>query len=305
VYVLYLVFALTFFMSYGRSLMGINTNLQSSISSNKFDHMQRASSANNFTCYDSFNPSAQPNLATCCWYSDSTCCVNKRGNNTNGLPINYIVSALEKIHKDLGDTESDCFYVVIDILCSLCAPNTSAFWHLNDPMTFVMCNNVCNKMYDACISDIHYLVPNATTVPTNPYDLCDMVFASEENTVVKFAETNCFEGVPIETVKSSGCLIDLPTHENKGLSGGAIAGIIIAVFVVAFLILFCAGLMVYYYKKNQAGPADDPNKWFTLPENLFGKSRGTKPGDVTKDKKLLEGDNIEEMDFRSGEVTNL
>jgi len=271
--------------------------------------VQRANPPSNktYTCFDSYNPSPQSNLETCCWYSDSSCCIGADSNNT-GLPVRLIVNVLEKIHHELGDTVSDCFYVVIDILCSLCAPNTSIFWLLQDPMTFIMCNSICDKMFTYCLSDLQYLTPNASKVPTNPYELCDMVFASEENTNVKFADTNCFAGVPIETVKSSGCLIDLPTSgDGSGLSGGAIALIVIAVFVVAFMLLFGAGVAVHYYKKNHLGQTDDSKKWFTLPENLFGTKKEAGAATATPQKKqLLEDENLEDMDFRSGEdVTNL
>jgi len=270
------------------------------ISSSK--SVQRAANNSTLGCFNAYNPTPQSNLDTCCWYSDSSCCIGSNVNKT-GLPIRVIVNALEKIHNELGDTVSDCFYTIIDILCSFCAPNNSIFWQIQAPMTFVMCNSICDKMYTACLADLQYLVPNATKIPTNPYDLCDMVFAAEEHTVVKFADSNCFAGVPIETVKSSGCLIDLPNMGGGGgLSSGTIAGIIILVFVAAFLLLFGAGVAVHYYKKKY-GQTDDSKKWFTLPENLFGKKK--EAVNAKTDNKLLEDENAD-IDFRGGEsVTNL
>jgi len=234
------------------------------------------------TCIGNFAPQPSKNLETCCWYSGSTCCIN------SVINVSTLAVQLRGIHAELGHVDSDCYFALADLFCSLCSPNSAEiFQSVGGKVSFFMCNSECNKLYDACLKNVGYLFPNITDLPTNGPSFCTMMFTAEESITVTLADKDCFAGASLNKVKKSGCVPDVPAGfgQASGLSGGAIFGIVVGVTLfVCVILIIIAGLAFYFYRRSK--PQNAVNNWF--PDHLFGRKG--------KGKDNFEFDAMVEMD---------
>jgi len=110
-------------------------------------NMQRNVAADNGTlCFNQeVYPSPGANMATCCWYSSSTCCVGFGG----VLTTTILASVLDYV--DNITTSATCKSAIAAYLCESCDPNSGVYTAENEEETIItVCGSYCDTFYAAC-----------------------------------------------------------------------------------------------------------------------------------------------------------
>lgn len=204
-------------------------------------------------CFPYKNPEVKNHLDTCCWYNENTCC----NQQVAGVVIPYIKGNLSKLQEEIG-LGDECYFAVADLVCMICSPNTADFITTKlGTYQIHLCDSLCTKIFNACQKDLSK-IPNMPSTVKDGEEFCEELFkdAKQKGNIIfdPKVDNTCYDGVPLEQVEGGYCLPGQkkPEENGKGLSNGAIVGIVIAVFVsVLALVLIVGGIGYYYYHKKR------------------------------------------------------
>jgi len=155
------------------------------------------------TCVGGTDPVENNDLATCCWYSDNTCCTADFNPIIQQLSdtVDEIYSLMDAGNEDAHENQK-CVAYIDSYLCFMCSPNTSKFMSLDGVITF--CSDFCSGFYDAC----SFLLEQVPDGPTSSKELCGMLASGDDggfNITVNVASSNCYGGSDVSTIAHSKC----------------------------------------------------------------------------------------------------
>jgi hypothetical protein len=250
-----------------------------------------SSSERDTPCWPGYSSSnTGKDLPTCCWYSETCCSMDIHATFVGQLKAN--LSSL----RDSFGLSDNCYFAVADLMCLMCAPDTSHFiTGLPSSPRIALCSSLCEKIYGACKSDLAKFPGLYPENIQNGTSFCKAIWKEEGEDgsaspiVITEGTDSCFTGVPIKQIAFSACLPGTNTSQGTGGDGDGTQGhhegdgglsktgmiiVIVVVVVVVIVVAATVGVGLYLFRRRREQMrmvVMEPDDSFTIPLDAFGE----------------------------------
>merc|ERR1711988_140557 len=256
-------------------------------------------------CADGSKSAPNSELQTCCWYAQDSCCHSEGLSET----MRNIDAAAALLTTYGLSTFTECFESFVDLLCSVCNPDTDEFLDASkSTTTFRVCLSFCDQLYESCknqvlpfIADSGYGICEAMSSATSGIDGFKFEVDSSNN--------NCFRGVGTGTIQKNDCLPSISDESEASSDAGSTTSrsrttqnyfdhwvIKVSLIGIGILVVFVTGILILYFIKIKKKNRTTSNYALQADEDVFSIPNSALSDDEGDDNQLLGDESQEPVD---------